>query len=82
MIDSCTIVTTAANELMAPIHDRMPVILAPEDYGQWLDPQFQDKEKLLALLRPFPADRLKAIPVSTLVNSPRNEEPGCIEPLA
>lgn len=81
-IDSCTIVTTAANELMAPIHDRMPVILAPEDYEEWLDPQFPDKEKLLALLRPFPEDRLVAIPVSTLVNSPRNEEAACIEPLA
>ena len=81
-IDSCTIITTDANELMAPIHDRMPVILAPEDYDRWLDPQFQDKEKLLGLLRPFPADRLQAIPVSTLVNSPRNENPACVERLA
>ena len=80
-IDSCTIITTDANELMADIHNRMPVILAPEDYDQWLDPQVQDKEKLLTLLRPYPADELTAHPVSTLVNSPRNENPACIEPL-
>ncbi len=79
-IDSCAIITTAANELMAEIHDRMPVILAPDDYDAWLDPEGNEKEKLLALLRPFPAGEMTAFPTSTLVNSPRNERPACIEP--
>jgi putative SOS response-associated peptidase YedK len=57
----------------------MPVILTPSDYDVWLDPEFQDKEKLLALLRPYPADQMKAFPVSTIVNSPRNDTPECVE---
>jgi putative SOS response-associated peptidase YedK len=79
-IDSCTLITTEPNELMAGIHDRMPVILAPKDYDLWLDPEFQGREKLLSLLVPCPADEMAAYPVSTLVNSPRNESPACIEP--
>jgi putative SOS response-associated peptidase YedK len=78
-IDSCTIITTDPNELMADIHDRMPVILSPNDYDLWLDPEFEGKEKLLSLLSPFPADEMTAYPVNTLVNSPRNENPACIE---
>ena len=81
-IDSCTIITTDPNELMASIHDRMPVILSPDDYDLWLDPEFQGKEKLLSLLRPYPADEMIAYPVSTVVNNPRNEKPECIEPQA
>ena len=80
-IDSCTIITTEPNELTATVHDRMPVILAPADYDLWLDPEFQDKEKLQSLLRPYPADEMTAYPVSTLVNSPRNENPMCIDAL-
>ena len=53
VIDSCTIITTDPNELMADIHDRMPVILSPDDYDLWLDPEFEGKEKLLSLLRPY-----------------------------
>jgi putative SOS response-associated peptidase YedK len=64
---------------MAEIHDRMPVILPPDDYDLWLDPEFEDKEKLLSLLRPYPADEMKAYPISTLVNSPKNDVPACIE---
>ena len=78
-IDSCTLITTEPNELMADIHDRMPVILSPDDYDLWLDPEFQDKEKLQSLLRPYPADELAAYPVSTVVNNPRNEKPECVE---
>jgi putative SOS response-associated peptidase YedK len=66
---------------MAGIHDRMPVILPPEEYDLWLDPEFEGKEKLLSMLRPYPADELTAIPVSTIVNSPRNENPACVEPV-
>jgi putative SOS response-associated peptidase YedK len=78
-IDSCTVITTEPNELMANIHDRMPVILSPDDYNLWLDPEFQVKEKLLSLLKPYPADEMTAYPVSTLVNSPKNEKQECVE---
>ena len=78
-IDSCTIITTEPNELMAGIHDRMPVILPPDDYDLWLDPEFQGREKLLSMLRPYPAAELMAFPVSTIVNSPRNENPACVQ---
>lgn len=81
-IDSATIITTDPNPLMAPIHDRMPVILSKEAYDLWLDPDFQDKAKLLDLLKPFPPDDMVSIPVSTLVNSPRNEKAECIESIA
>lgn len=81
-IESCTIITTEANELMQPIHDRMPVILAPADYDRWLDPAVQKPDLLQPLLRPFAADALTATPVSTRVNNPRNEGPKCIDALA
>lgn len=80
-IESCTIITTDANELMAPIHDRMPVIMAPDAYDLWLDPAVQESERLQPLLRPFSAGELTAYPVSTLVNSPRNEQAECIAKL-
>lgn len=80
--ESATIITTDANPLMAPIHDRMPVILPPESYDLWLDPEFADKEKLLALLKPYPPKEMVATPVSTFVNSPRNQGPECVEALA
>jgi putative SOS response-associated peptidase YedK len=60
----------------------MPVILPPESYGAWLDPEIQDRERLLPLLRPYPAEGMVATAVSTRVNSPRNDDPGCIEPAA
>ena len=80
-IDSCTIITTEPNELMAPFHDRMPVILRPEDYDAWLDPECSDVSKLQPLLRQSPADEMVAYPVSAIVNSPRNETPQCVTPL-
>ena len=81
-LESCTIVTTDANERVAPVHDRMPVILAPSDYALWLDPRVDDLPILEALLRPCPADDLFVWPVSTHVNSPAHDDPVCIEPLA
>jgi len=81
-IRSCTIITTAPNELAAAIHNRMPVILHPEDYEMWLDPDFDEREPLTALLKPYPADVMEAYPVSRRVNKPSNNEPGCIEPAA
>jgi putative SOS response-associated peptidase YedK len=80
-INSCTIITTAANDKMQNIHSRMPVILAPKDYEQWLQPN-QSKETLLALLVNDSAyDGMDAIPVSNFVNNPRHNGPECIEPL-
>jgi putative SOS response-associated peptidase YedK len=78
-IESCALITTDPNELMAEIHDRMPAILPPDDYDLWLDPEFEGKEELLSLLRPYPADEMTAYPISTLVKSPKNDVPACIE---
>ena len=72
-IRSCTIITTEPNELMAGIHDRMPVILNQRDYTIWLDIAPQTPERLLPLIKPFPADQMSAYPVSTMVNSPAND---------
>ncbi len=80
-IASCVIITTSANELMAPIHDRMPVILDPADEARWLDPGVRDPVALLDCLRRYPADRMEAYPVSQLVSSARNDEPALIRPL-
>ena len=81
-IETCTIITTEPNDLMAPIHTRMPVILAPTSYDQWLDPTFQQVEPLNALLRPDPSEELTAYPVSTLVNNPHHDAPQCLEPVS
>jgi putative SOS response-associated peptidase YedK len=78
-VESCTILTTEANELMQPIHERMPVIIPPEQYGLWLDPRCQDREKLAKLLRPFPAEGMLAYRVSALVSNPKNDVPQCVE---
>lgn len=81
-IESCTIITTTPNDLLAPIHDRMPVILDPTVYERWLDPSFQNIEYLESVLRPFPTDQMMAVPVSTLVNSPSHDVPQCLEPVS
>ena len=81
-IDSCTILTTEANELVGSIHDRMPVILDPEDFDLWLDPDVQDAKRLEPLLVPFAGEGMEAWPVSMLVNNPKADEPRCIEPAA
>ncbi len=78
-LESCTILTTEANDLIRPIHDRMPVIVAPEDYGRWLDPAVEKPEMILPLLRPYPSAPMEAYPVSTWVNSPTRDEPRCVE---
>jgi len=77
-IKSCTIVTTEANDLLKPIHDRMPVILIKEAESTWLDPAIQDPAKLLPLLRPYPTDEMVAQPVSTWVNNPEHDGPECV----
>jgi len=79
-IESCTIVTTDANAFMLPIHNRMPVILASQDYDQWLDPTVQTNS-LQAILKPYAAEEMEAYAVSKIVNNPRNDAPQCVEPL-
>ncbi|MFO7901332.1 MAG: SOS response-associated peptidase [Planctomycetota bacterium] len=78
-IESCAIVVTEANELVKPIHDRMPVILDPADYPAWLDPAGEDKETLQGMLKPFPSSELEAYPVRSMVNNPQNDTEDCVE---
>lgn len=75
---TCTIITTTPNDLMAPIHDRMPVILKPEDEMKWLNRQEIVTTSLQQLLIPYPAEDMQANPVSTEVNSVKNDSPSCI----
>jgi putative SOS response-associated peptidase YedK len=78
-IESCTIITTGANELMQPIHDRMPVIVPKPAYDLWLDPSIKDPKRLQPLLAPYPSDEMVAYAVSTLVNSPKNDVEACVQ---
>jgi putative SOS response-associated peptidase YedK len=80
-LESCAIVTTGANELSRPVHDRMPVILRGAEARGWLNSAAEPRD-LLELLRPFPADALACYPVQPLVNSVKNNGPLCIEPAA
>lgn len=82
VLETCAVITTEANELMASIHDRMPVILSPDDYALWLDPAIQSPERLQPLLRPYPSEAMAAHPVSTHVNNPRHDDPRCVVPAA
>lgn len=77
---TCAIITTEPNDVMRPIHERMPVIVAPEDYDAWLDPHTA-AATAQSLVRPY-AGALRAWPVSLRVNSPRVDDAACIEPLA
>ena len=77
-ITSCAIITTAANELVEPLHDRMPAILKPDSYDVWLDPK-TDHAVLEKLLTPFPASKMKSQPVSRAVNAPENDTEELIE---
>ncbi|HZW37238.1 MAG: SOS response-associated peptidase [Deltaproteobacteria bacterium] len=80
-VETCTILTTDANAVLVPIHDRMPVILPRGEYARWLDPSLQDPDSLAALLVPYPPEGMLAIPVSPRVNSPAVDDEGCIAPL-
>jgi putative SOS response-associated peptidase YedK len=79
-VATCAILTCAPNELMAPIHNRMPVILPPAARDRWLDPSAADGE-LRELCGPLPSEEMEAFEVSTLVNSPRNDSPECVRKL-
>jgi putative SOS response-associated peptidase YedK len=77
-LDTCTIITTTPNALMETIHNRMPVIVKPEDYNAWMNRDLPPDEAA-KLMRPYPDGELVAEPVSTLVNSPRNDVPECVK---
>jgi len=74
-----TIITTEPNELLKNIHNRMPVMLTGEAAREWLTPGDADAAQMHALLKPFPADQMRADPVSRSVNNPVNDSPACIE---
>ena len=81
-IESCAVVTTAANRLMSPIHSRMPVVLAPEDYAAWLASTGEKADDVLPLLAPREWAGMRARPVGTFVNNARHEGPQCLAPAA
>ncbi|TFE23378.1 SOS response-associated peptidase [Cohnella luojiensis] len=78
-LSTFTIITTTPNSLMADIHDRMPVILQPEDEASWLNRDNDDVKQLTGLLRPYSAEAMKAYPVSPIVGNVKNDTPECIE---
>jgi putative SOS response-associated peptidase YedK len=79
VIESCTIITTEANELLTPLHDRMPVILPERDFSTWLNTAERDTARLQLLLRPIQADELNVTRVGAFVNLPANDDPECIK---
>lgn len=81
-LHTCTIITTRPNEVVADIHDRMPVILRREDEDLWLDREKFDPDLLQLLLVPFDPGQMRVYPVSTIVGNPKNDFPECIEEIA
>lgn len=79
VLETCTILTTEANEVLQPVHDRMPVILHPDDYELWLDTDLRKLDLAKELLRPFPASEMIAYPVSPSINSPLNQGAQLVE---
>jgi putative SOS response-associated peptidase YedK len=84
-LETCTLLTTSANEAMSELHNRMPVIVAPDDFAFWLGEEAEEDEdpaylsQLQHLLRPYPTEKMQFYPVNTYVNNARNEGPTCIE---
>lgn len=77
-IETCALITTEPNDLVKPIHDRMPAIIRPEDYARWLDPKTPLEDALL-LLRPYPAQEMEAFPIGLSVNRPENDGPRVLD---
>jgi putative SOS response-associated peptidase YedK len=77
-LDTCEILTTDANTLLRDVHERMPVIVPASEYARWLDPMIADPADLLV---PYDASAMRYTPVSTRVNSVKNDDAACIEPL-
>jgi putative SOS response-associated peptidase YedK len=80
-VESCTLLTTEANDLMRPIHDRMPVIIPPDAYSLWLDPEQRDPAKLAHLLKPYAGEKLAVHPVGSTVNDASHDDPLCVAPI-
>lgn len=78
---SCAIIVTDANELVRKLHERMPLIIAREDWDRWLDPELTDPAEIQALLKPYPAEEMRAYPVSSRVNNVKNDDATLIEPV-
>jgi putative SOS response-associated peptidase YedK len=79
---SCSIITTSPNELVQPVHDRMPVILPPDRYREWMDPHNESVEDLMTMLQPFDAGLMQSYPVSPDVNSVRNRDAYLVQPIS
>lgn len=80
VLTTCSVITTRPNELMRPIHNRMPVVLPQEHWKTWLDPQVDNAEALVSLLEPAPEGLLETVKVAKTVNNVRNKGPECLEP--
>jgi putative SOS response-associated peptidase YedK len=80
ILDSCSIIVMPANEVMKPLHERMPAIIAPAHYDLWLDPRVTDKDEIMGYLNSAPSSQLKFYPISPWVNSPKNDDERCIQP--
>ena len=78
-VHTAAILTTSPNDIVRPVHNRMPVILKPSDYALWLDSQERTPDQLQPLLAPYSAESMQSYPVSTYVNSPQNNSPQCIQ---
>lgn len=78
LLETFTIITTEANAVLKPVHDRMPVIIKPDNYDEWLDPKIKDAERLEKLLKPYPAVEMDSHTVSRAVNSPTSDSPDLI----
>lgn len=81
-LETCTIITTIPNAIVSEVHNRMPVILRPEDYDRWLDPGIRNPAQVLPLLAPFEACAMRKYPVSEFVNRAENEGPECAREVA
>ena len=81
LLETCTIITTEANDVLKPVHDRMPVIIKPDYYDQWLDSKETKTDGLVKLLAPYPAKEMASHPVSTNVNYPDADSPELIKPI-
>ncbi|MCZ8520585.1 MULTISPECIES: SOS response-associated peptidase [Paenibacillus] len=80
-LHTCTILTTRANELVAGVHERMPVILEPEGERLWLSRSLQEESQLLPLLKPYPAESMRSYPVDPKVGNVKNDTADCIAPM-
>jgi putative SOS response-associated peptidase YedK len=80
-LDSCSIIVMPSNEVMKPLHDRMPTIIAPAHYDLWPDPRITDKQEIMQYLNSAPSGQLKAYPVSPWVNAPKHDDERCIQPV-